>query len=213
MKIERVVRKDAKNVLVHFDNNQILILSEDIYIKSGLKKNDEFSEDRFLSLIRENRLFHIKQRAFRYLGRRLHSTSELRVKLLQKKYEKELVEGVLTELKQKKYLDDTEFAKMFVEEKVKQKLWGRKKLINELVKRGIDSKIISSVMVSSFPEDDNYENAKQLAKKKYDTLKKRNLDQNKVRSKLKTFLNSRGYDYDIIKKVVDELIEPDNDYS
>lgn len=47
MKIERVVRKDEKNVSVYFDDGQRLILSEDTFYNSGLRKGDEISEDRF----------------------------------------------------------------------------------------------------------------------------------------------------------------------
>ena len=64
MKIIRIVKKDARNVVIHFDNDEVLFLAVVIFYKSGLKKNDDISDDRFSSLIRENRLFHIKQRAF-----------------------------------------------------------------------------------------------------------------------------------------------------
>ena len=84
MKINRIVNKGAKDVIIHFEDDEFLILALEVFLKSGLKKNDELSDERFSFLIRENRLYHIKQRAFRYLGRRLHSASELRTKLRQK---------------------------------------------------------------------------------------------------------------------------------
>ena len=89
MLVEKIVKKDSKNVVVHFNNDEAIILALDVFSQSGLKKNDEISDDRFSFLIRENKLFYIKQRAFRFLGRRPHSASELRVKLMQKGYEKE----------------------------------------------------------------------------------------------------------------------------
>ncbi len=101
MKVNRIVKKDAKNVIIHFDDDEVLFLSVDIFYKSGLKKNDEISDDRFSSLIKENQLFYIRQRAFRYLGRRQHSISELRIKLKQKGYETELINQVLDDLNKK----------------------------------------------------------------------------------------------------------------
>ena len=47
MKIDRVSRKNEKNVSVYFDNGERLILSEDTFYNSGLRKGDEISEDRF----------------------------------------------------------------------------------------------------------------------------------------------------------------------
>jgi len=209
MKVIKIVKKDARNVVIHFDNDEVLFLSVDIFYKSGLRKNDEISDDRFSSLVKENRLFHIKQRAFRYLGRRLHSTSELRTKLRQKGYETELINEVLDDLKQKNYLDDIEFAKAFVEEKIKLKLWGEQKLRSELIKRGIKSEIISDVLRDKISDEDKLSNAMIIATKKYDTLRNRNMDTEVLKRKLITFLNSRGYNYDVIKIVCSKLIDED----
>jgi regulatory protein len=211
MKVNRIVKKDARNVVIHFDNDELLFLSVDIFYKSSLKKNDEISDDRFSSLIKENRLFHIRQRAFRYLGRRQHSTSELRIKLKQKGYETELINQVLDDLKQKNYLDDTKFAEMFVEEKIKLKLWGEQKLRSELIKRGINSEIISDILRNKITDEDKLNNAMIIASKKYNTLRNRNLDNDVIKRMLISFLNSRGYNYDVIKEVFEILnIEDDN---
>jgi len=212
MKVTRIVKKDARNVVIHFDNDEVLFLSVDIFYKSGLKKNDEISDDRFSSLIKENQLFHIKQRAFRYLGRRQYSTSELRIKLKQKGYETEYINEVLDDLKKKNYLDDTKFAEMFVEEKIKLKLWGEQKLKSELIKRGIKSEIISDILRDKISDEDKLNNAMIIASKKYDTLKNRNVKNDVIKRKLVTFLNSRGYNYDVIKEVCDDLIIEDDNY-
>ena len=54
MKIDRVSRKDEKNVSVYFENGECLILSEDTFYGSGLRKGDEISEDRFSFFIEQN---------------------------------------------------------------------------------------------------------------------------------------------------------------
>ena len=212
MIVSRIEKKDARNVIIHFDNNEVLFLSVDIFYKSGLRKNDDISDDRFSSLIKENRLFHIKQRAFRYLGRRQHSTSELRIKLKQKGYETELINDVLDDLKQKNYLDDTKFANMFVEEKIKLKLWGEQKLRSELIKKGIKTEIISDVLRNIISDEDKLNNAMTVAEKKYDILKNRNVENDVIKSKLMAFLKSRGYNYDVIKEVCDVLIIENENY-
>jgi len=50
-----------------------------------------------------------------------------------------------------------------------------------------------------------------IATKKYDILKNRNVDKDVIKRKLITFLSSRGYKYDVIKEVCDELIIEGND--
>ena len=114
MQIIKVVKKGNSDVAIHFDNDSILFLAVEVFLKSGLKKGDEISDDRFSALIEQNKLFHIKQRAFRLLGRRQHSSSELRRKLWQKDYEQRLIDEVIDELTKNGYIDDKEFIRAFV---------------------------------------------------------------------------------------------------
>jgi len=206
MKIDRVVKKGTGNVLILFDNSETLILSLEIFLKSGLKKNDEISENRFSALIKENKKFYLKQRAFRLLGRRHHSTFELKQKLFQKNHESELINDILTELMTGGYLDDKKFASVFAEEKLRTKFWGDKKLKSELIKRGIDFKIISEVLKHFISSENKTETAELLAIKKLDRLKSRKYDLLTLRKKLTTFLMAKGYDYDIIKEVSDKIL-------
>ena len=101
---------------------------------------------------------------------------------------------------------------MFVEEKVKLKLWGEQKLRSELIKRGIKSEVISDVVRNKISEEDKLNNVIIVASKKYDTLKNRKLNNDAIKKKLITFLNSRGYNYDVIKEVCDELIKEENQF-
>ncbi len=206
MKINRIVNKGAKDIIIPCDDDEFLILALEVFLKSGLKKNDELSDDHFSFFVRENRLYHIKQRAFRYLGRRLHSASELRTKLRQKGYEIEMIDQVISELKDKNYLDDSEFALVFVEEKFKSKMWSENKLKAELIKKGVKSSVISEVLSNKFSKEDDYKNALTVALKKYKILQERNLDLQTTKKKLTSFLNARGYTYETIKQVCDKLI-------
>jgi len=205
MIINRIVKKGAKDIIIHFEEDEFLILALEVFLKSGLKKNDELSDDRFSFLVRENRLYHIKQRAFGYLGRRLHSASELRTKLRQKGYEIEMIDQVISEFRDKSYLDDSEFALVFVEEKFRSKMWSENKLKAELLNKGVKSSIISEVLSNKFSKDVNYNNALTVALKKYKILQERNIDLQTTKKKLISFLNTRGYNYEIIKQICDKL--------
>ena len=207
MRIVRISKKDKANVLVEFDDAEILILALEIFMKSGLRKNDELSADRFSNLIEENRLFYIKQRAFRLLGRRLHSTGELRQKLLQKLYDKNLVEVVINELKLKNYLDDEEFVKQFVHEKVHSKKWSKKKIHSELIKHNIKQPIIERMLSENISDEEHYNNAVMVAEKKMKSFINRKIEKKEARTKLIAFLKMKGYDYSTIKKVCEDLIK------
>lgn len=210
MKIVNISRKDDTNVVIHLDNDEKLFLSYELLLKNGLRKNEEISESRFSELIRENQLYFIKQRAARYLARRLHSINELRIKLRQKGYEIALINQVLDDLTEKNYLNDYQFGSVFADENIKNKLWGKNKLKAELIKRGLHSSDIDRVLIAKFPSDSgDYDNALELARKKHKQLSSRNLEERKLKEKIMAYLLSKGYDYETVSEVVRKNIDND----
>jgi regulatory protein len=207
MKIERVLKKDEKNVSIILDNNEKLFLAYEVFIKSGLRKNDEISESRFSSLIEENQIYFLKQKAFRLLGRRQHSAFELKLKLKQKGYLDELINSVVNQLLESNYLNDYDFAKSFAEENIKNKLWGQRKIEAELIKKGVNRGIISQIIKEKFSDGNQIEKALELGKKKYKSLNARHIDKDKLNSKIFSFLLSKGYDYDTIKRTIDLIMD------
>ncbi|MCU0332518.1 MAG: recombination regulator RecX [Ignavibacteriaceae bacterium] len=210
MRILRVVKKGKSDVILYFDNDSLLFLAVEVFLKSGLKKSDDISEDRFSLLIEQNKIFHIKQKAFRLLGRRQHSSSELRRKLWNKDYEQKLIDEVIDDLQKKGYLDDKEFIRAFVAEKSKSRNWSSKKIKGELFKRGVASKLIDETLNHHSVDSDN-ESAMKLAKKKYEVLLKRNLEPKELQNKLSTYLFSKGFDYELIREVICKLIKAKDD--
>ena len=206
MVIAKIQKKNDNNVIVLLDNDQKLFLSYEVLLKNGLRKGSEISESHFDFLVKENQKYFIKQKAYTLLGKRLHSVSELRTKLRQKKYDQDLIQITIDELLDSRYLDDTKFAEMFSEEKLRLKLWGKIKLKSELMKKGVSSAIITAVLEEKFPAvEEELDNASQLVKKKYNSLKNRNMEKQKLVKRLYAFLISKGYSYDISRQAIEKL--------
>jgi regulatory protein len=146
MKIERIIRKDEKNVIILLDNDEKLFLSEDVFYQSGLRKGDEISEDRFSFFVEQNILYHIKQKAISFIARRYHSEKELLLKLKTKGYDERLIKIVLSELKEKDFINDKSFASIYVEEKLHKKRWGINKIKAGLISKGVNSNIIEVLL-------------------------------------------------------------------
>ncbi|MDR3609893.1 MAG: regulatory protein RecX [Ignavibacteriaceae bacterium] len=206
MVIERIEKKDSINVIVHLDNNLKLYLAYEVLLRNGLRKGSEISESHFDILVRENQKFFIKQKAFTLLGKRLHSVYELRTKLRQKKYDLDLINQTIDDLIKGDYLNDTRFAELYSDEKLRLKLWGKTKLKSELIKKGISSQIITAFLEEKFPgSSEEMDNALSLVTKKYNSLKNRNMEHQKLVQRLYAFLISKGYSYDIAKQTVGKL--------
>jgi len=207
MIIEKIAKKDRRNVIINFDNGTELIINYEIFLKSGLKKGFGITSDRFSFLIEENKKHYVKTSAINLLAKRIQSEKELRLKLLRKKYEKEMVNEVIEELKQKGLIDDYKFALIYSEEKIRTKLWGQQKIKGELIHKGISNEIISKIIEEKFPPENKFENAFQLASKKIKSLSHRKLDKRKLAERIYLFLSSKGYDYSTSREVVEKVLE------
>ncbi len=209
MVILKIISKNEKNVVVTLEDGSVLFLSKDLIYQTGLRKGDDISEELRLQLIEENQKYFIKQKSFDYLSRRLHSTQELKTKLLQKKYDKRLIQIVLDELQEKKYLNDADFTERFITERIYFKKSGKQKIKSELLKKGIPIALIEEKLKLVIDENESYENALSLGKKKMTSLVKRGFDDKRIRLKLFAFLVTKGYDFDTTKQVCNALLKGD----
>lgn len=194
-------QKKGNDVIVAFDDGSYRNLDYRIVVDYGLWKDQEIDEKKIELLSYESSLLKAKDSAFRFLGLRLHSTSELRVKLQKKKHPKEVIEKVLDWLIERRYLNDDEFVKQFISEKVKKKKIGTAKLIAELTKKGIKRESIYENL-RSIDSDLYYENAVHLATKKLNLIRSKETDERKISAKLFSFMATKGYESDLIRKVI-----------
>ena len=201
--IINALQRKGNNVIIIFDDREPVTIDYRTVLDNGLRKNDSIDEKFFEQLISESSFLKIKDSAFRLLGRRHHSTSELRNKLAKKKYQKEIVEKVLADLTTGKFLDDELFAVAYLEERSLKKI-GVNKLKAELFKKGIDRKIIDKVLLN-IDSDLSYEQAFELAKRKILFLQRKELDKNKLKTKIFSYLSSRGFESEIILKVLNDM--------
>jgi len=211
MIVERIVSKDDEKATVFFDNGEKIILHKDVLYQSGLRKGDEISSDRFSFLNNQENFYLIKQKAFRLLQRRIHTSRELYIKLRQKFSDDLLIKNCLTELQQKGFINDKEFALAFISEKQKSKKWSKAKLRSELIKRGVSSEIISEVLNQTFNNEREIESAKELAEKKLSQIIKKENDKRKVYQKIMMYLQSKGYDYEMSSEVVRKILKSDDE--
>lgn len=211
MKVIRILRKDDKNVVIHFDNDDKLIISEDVFYNSGLRKGDEISGDRYSFFVERNKIYYIKQRALSFLSRRFHSEKELYLKLKTKSYDERLIKEVIQDLVSWNFIDDRNFAFHFIEEKLKKKKWGANKIRSALYVKGISGEIIDEELKKIDNTPGLNETIREIATKKINQLKNRNTDEKKIFQKVIQFLISRGFDYESSKDVCNKLIKQDFD--
>ncbi len=135
--------------------------------------------------------------SLKFLSYRPRSEKEVRDSLTKKKASTEIIEQIIDRLKEHKFLNDLEFAQWFVRSRnlVKPKA-GR------VIKMELKQKGIASEFLENLETGDELANAKKLLDKKLARYK--NLDRDEIYKKLGSFLARRGFDWDTIKKAIDE---------
>ncbi len=201
------IEKRRSKIILKFNNSDTLEIYYDVYLMLSLYKGDEVTSEKVKEILNMNAEYEIKNSAFRYLSNRSHSTFELKRKLKKKKFDFDIIDRVVSELLEKKYLDDFHFAENFVRNRIERRKEGIIKITSELYKKGVSREIISNVIevVKELPV--NYENAFEVGKVKLEKIYKRGeSDKNKIKSKLFNFLKGRGFTNDIIFEVINKLI-------
>ena len=143
-------------------------------------------------------------RAMEALASRLHSRSELRKKLMRHEYGGAVVDAVLDDLTRLGYLDDERFAKTKALSAAQHKHHGRRRAFMELIKSGVKGDVADKALSDVYAEHDSTAVARELARKQLPRLQK--LEPMVARRRLVGMLQRRGFDYDSIKPVVDEVL-------
>ena len=118
----------------------------------------------------------------------------LRKKVYDKKLDSGYIDSVVVKLKEKKYLDDEEFARYYVENRFVKRGVSGKRLQMELMRKGVSGDVIERAMVES-DRDEKEELRKMI-------IKKRSKYADDV--KLIQYLCRQGFSYEIVKEMVAE---------
>jgi regulatory protein len=148
-------------------------------------------------------------RALNMLALRARSAAELKRLLVRKGEPAEQVDAVIDRLVQAGFLNDPSFARQFVRSKALGAGHSRRRLQQELARRGVARDVSDAAIADVFAEENVDEEAaiERVALKKLKTLAR--LDAPTQRRRLFAYLARRGYDGDDIARVVRTVISRD----
>lgn len=173
---------------------------EDYSIREGISLTPLL----FQKLRESEDLLAIKEACFRYLAQRDHSSFELKLKIGKKGYPESDIERVIDHLSEHGYIDDEEFVRKFVSEKIELNRWGPKKIESELFKKGIDRNIIESVLHEKTDDLQLKQICVDLVlKRKKHFLREE--DPYKRKQKIYQYLAGRGFSSPVIKSSLPQI--------
>jgi regulatory protein len=170
------------------------------FVGAWLSVGQSVTEDKIRELTDQDEREKALQTALKYIGYRPRTNLEVKKKLEKAGYEAEITASVLSELNEKQYLNDREFARQWVDLRSESKPRGRFLLSIELRTKGIPDDIIESVL-SAIPEE------KRLAEEFGEKYMRRltDVDQETFIRKMSGALQRKGFSYSVTKEVVGKL--------
>lgn len=200
-KIEAQKKKENR-VNVFINGEFAFGCSSELVYYHNLYKGKEVDIEELKKVVIEDNYLTAKSKALKYIERALKSEFQVREFLQKKEYEENIIDRVIEFLKEYKFIDDEYYAKAFVTQNMR--IEGKGNIRYKLAKKGISEDRINNTL-NEFSSLDEEVVALKLAEKKLKVIYKSEKNISKIKSKLNTFLISKGYSFDIIKSVVSKL--------
>jgi regulatory protein len=142
----------------------------------------------------------LRQRALDYLAKREYSVAELAQKLntVARQYELDADEipEILADFKKRNWVSDTRFTEQILH--ARKSKFGSARIAHELREKGVSDELISEAVQDV--KENELANAKAVWRKKYDAPP----SSREEWAKQARFLQSRGFGFEIIKKVINK---------
>jgi len=143
--------------------------------------------------------------SYQLLSYRPRSVYEIRAKLKEKDCAPEVIDRVIEHLKKHRYLNDKDFARFWVEAKMKVKPVGSLLLKRDLKQKGLDEALVEETVKGSQADYDEFEVALNLAKRRLNYYGK--IHKLKAKKRIYDYLIRRGFKFDITRNVLGELFK------
>ncbi len=205
-KIEAQKRKEDR-VNIYVDEKFFMAIYKELVFTFNLKKGDNIDEEYLKKILKDEMFLKGKNKALNILSKTSQSEKKIREKL-NEDFEEDTVDDVIDFLKKYNFINDGELASKIVNTNVNLNKYGKNKIKQNLYNKGIEKSAIDEA-ISEIDYDAEFENALYLAQKRYDRVK--NEDPKKAYAKIANHLAYKGFNYDIIKSVLNKIFK--NDYN
>jgi len=196
---------------VEIDGLPTATVSIEAIERFGIATGGVIDERTAVAILREVGILQTYDRALNMLAARGRASAELRRLLIRKGEPADQVDIAIERLVNVGFLDDAAFARQFARSKGVSGGLSRRRLQQELGRRGVNRETGSEAIETVFNEEGVDEEAaiERVARKKLRSLA--SLDAPTRRRRLYSFLARRGYDSDDIGRVIRELLETSED--
>tara|TARA_B100001245_G_scaffold98501_1_gene71514 strand:+ start:9004 stop:9639 length:636 start_codon:yes stop_codon:yes gene_type:complete len=195
LSIKRSTRYNDR-IIVKLDDKSVFRVPEDAFVLNPFHIGETVTLDEIENYDVKMRLQEAKDAAFKLLSFRMRSIAEMRKRLKEKSFSQIEIDHVIDKLTKLNYLNDVEFGKAFVKEKIKNKKIGPKAIKSELFPHQLSPDFVDELIESVYKKYKiNDLITFHLKRKKI----KKNTQMNKSDlSRLNNYLLRKGFEWDNI---------------
>lgn len=200
MQITKFKKMSGGKYKVFFNNKSTVLIHEDIILKYNLISSKYLDSDTFDEVINENNRYLVYDLALKYIEIKLRCESEIRDYLKKKNIEKDLIDMVILKLKDNGFLNDNQYIRSYIYDKININKLGPNKIKRELINLGFDENDIN-LELSEIDENLMLYELDKLITKRINQSK--NCSGNVLKQKLLTYFIDRGYNKEDILSIID----------
>jgi len=195
----RTGKRRDKRLNIFLDGRFAFSLGAEVVAKENLQVGQELSSNQIESLAGNDEVQRCLEAAYRYLGYRPRSESEIRERMQRRGFAAEIIDAAITRLREQALLDDEAFARFWKENRESFRPRSRWLTGLELKRMGVVNDVIEKVVAGV----DDEENAYRAALQKTHCCTP--ADYQSFRRRLGDYLRRRGFNYEVISHTVERI--------
>lgn len=209
MVITRIVKRKNKRRLftVFIDESASFDVSDSVLLQYGLRTGDSIDGATIAAVKASELQKEVQLVAVNYISYRPRSSREVLDHLTRKGFPRTLSEGTVHHLESIRLINNLEFARMFVRDKLRRKPIGRSLLQRFLAAKGIPAPIADQVLRETISDEEQKKAAQELASKRIRLTRRSmsKLDVLRQKQRLTGYLLRRGFSGEIVQNTIQAL--------
>ena len=203
----KIQKRNKNRFSIYVDGRYRFSLDEHTLGRAGFHIGDEIDDDKIHNLSTRDEFFRARDYGLLLLSYRDRSEQEFRKRLLDRAYNRDVVEEVIDIFKGENLINDYLFAEKWVDHILGSRPMGAMRVRHELRAKFVDEQVVDDVVGRMLDIEKERGLAHAAADKKMRALKGYSIE--KVRQRLLQHLRNRGFQFDIIHDVMKEYVRDD----
>lgn len=195
MKIKQIKKVGMGKYHLVLEDGSKIVTYDEVILKYNLLYKKELDSSLMENLLNETSYYDIYNKVIKYISIRLRSEAEIRKYLEKYQLSEKDMTSILTKLKESSFVNDQNFVKAFVSDKVHLSTMGPYKIKSELLKQHIDEVLIDQEL-DKIDQEFLFDKLYKMVLKKVKANKK--YSSYVLRQKLLIYFHDLGYEYSMI---------------